>query len=86
MEGNMTFCLCFPGWRGDCCDQVYCNCANEEGIDCYSHGVCLSSGENRMPGCDCKDGYKGRCCQQREGSSVSGEPHLSTADGTVSVL
>ena len=81
--GRDSFCLCFPGWQGQCCDQPDCSCHNSNYQDCSGNGVCRAAIADNNPTCSCSQGWRGSCCENRIPVRRSGDPHLSTADGTV---
>ncbi|XP_062500732.1 uncharacterized protein LOC134177969, partial [Corticium candelabrum] len=79
--GRDSFCFCFPGWQGQCCDQPDCSCHNSNYRDCSGNGVCRAAIADNNPSCTCSQGWRGPCCDSRIPVRRSGDPHLSTADG-----
>ena len=81
-NGKDSFCLCFPGWQGTCCDQPDCGCQGEGLQDCSGRGVCVTRFGESQPQCSCQPRWLGQCCDRRERVRRSGDPHLTTVDGT----
>jgi hypothetical protein len=74
VRGGM--CVCNPGWKGESCNQSFCQ------SNCSGHGSCLSSGE----GCLCDTGYTGKICNNVEclgGGNCTG--HGICLDGGVCI-
>ncbi|CAK8671661.1 unnamed protein product [Clavelina lepadiformis] len=49
-------CSCWPGWRGECCEDDINECEEETGI-CHRHAVCVNT--HGSFGCGCVHGYTG---------------------------